>query len=555
VADVEEADPDAERGDPNEVKSHYMKRELEDPTDKISTVFPSEIPDGSINVLVVEPAGTRKRTRVEDWFADDGFSVHLKKHKVDESQPDQTTRYFNVARFPPLAHPMQKYSKIVERDAYAVIFAELMRKVKLWFDAGSGANMVVTGNPGTGKSRFYLYCIFRVLSGCQAELATFDLVLNCNDEFHKYAAETKDFIELDAEDVRALRHQGRVLRLVEGNSSELTGCDGVSILFASPGLTGMTNYAKVDSFTYILPVWTFEELQDYNVLLDDGLKLAEDVLISRYDEFGGIPRFIFTSTEPEDGEELSKAISTFSALDIISYAKSNHPVRDGNYSHRVLKMVPTLEIFRAKFHLDFLSKYIAEQIVSRVTEESIQKVSEFAIAHADDDSGSTSVVRGKIYEMLCHRWFSLHKQRTLQLRPLSSGGIWDIFWGEMPTERFSSLDEIKPPKKWTYRPTSKTFGAVDAFVILGNDCIGLQMTLNQNHGIKVAPLNTFLEWLKGVGIAEDQFHFAFVVPSHLVGSFKKQTIRTTTNSVTKKSGATATVKQYVAPLDVLVGDN
>ncbi|KAJ0405491.1 hypothetical protein ATCC90586_000154 [Pythium insidiosum] len=42
----------------------------------------------------------------------------------------------------------------------------------------------------------------------------------------------------------------------------------------------MNDYAKVNSFTYILPVWSLEELQDYNSLLDDRDKLAEDVLVS-----------------------------------------------------------------------------------------------------------------------------------------------------------------------------------------------------------------------------------------------------------------------------------
>ncbi|KAG1708294.1 hypothetical protein DVH05_024974 [Phytophthora capsici] len=40
---------------PNEVESRYMNEELEDPTDRISTKFPIEIPDGSIHVLVVSP--------------------------------------------------------------------------------------------------------------------------------------------------------------------------------------------------------------------------------------------------------------------------------------------------------------------------------------------------------------------------------------------------------------------------------------------------------------------------------------------------------------------
>lgn len=44
-----------------------------------------------------------------------------------------------------------------------------------------------------------------------------------------------------------------------------------------------------------MPVWSLKELQDYNFLLDDGLKLRDNELISRYDIFGGIPRNIFTN--------------------------------------------------------------------------------------------------------------------------------------------------------------------------------------------------------------------------------------------------------------------
>ncbi|KAG3230368.1 hypothetical protein PI124_g24534 [Phytophthora idaei] len=39
----------------NEVESRYMNEELEDPTDKICSKFPSTIPDGTIHVLVVVP--------------------------------------------------------------------------------------------------------------------------------------------------------------------------------------------------------------------------------------------------------------------------------------------------------------------------------------------------------------------------------------------------------------------------------------------------------------------------------------------------------------------
>jgi hypothetical protein len=517
---------------------------------------------GEIHVLVVVPSHDvgGKRVRVDEWFVDEAFSVQ-KKRKLDEDEPDQFTRYFKMAGFPPLAHPMEKYTKIVERDAYAVIFAELMRKVKLCFEARSGANMVVTGNPGTGKSRFYLYCIFQLLLGHLKEvkeLASFDLVLNFGNKYHKFHPESMEFIKLNEVEVLSLQDKRLVLRLIEGRSSELTGWKGVSILFASPGLVGMNDYAKVDSYTYILPVWSLEELQDYNLLLDDSFKLADDVLTSRYDKFGGIPRFIFTATELENEEELTKAIATFSALDIISYAKRNHAVRDGNYSHRVLEMVPRRLDFRAQFHLDFLSGYIAETVVAKVEEESLQRVSEFAIAHDSDDSGDTSTLRGRIYEKLCHRWFNLHKQQTLQFRSLLATKVCNdlIIPQDMRLVRFSALNEIRNvPRGLTYyQPTSRNFSPLDAFILDGTNsrCYGLQMTINPDHGIEAAPLSRFLLWLNGIGIPTKDLYFGFVVPSKLELEYCMQTIRTKRNEIHQRPGAFANVKQYVVALDVFV---
>jgi predicted ATPase with chaperone activity len=81
-----------------------------------------------------------------------------------------------------------------------------MGKVKLSFEAKSGANMLVTGNPGTGKSRFYLYCIFHLLGHQEEvkELTSFDLVLNSKDFFYIYEAESSEFMELSTEQIRAV---------------------------------------------------------------------------------------------------------------------------------------------------------------------------------------------------------------------------------------------------------------------------------------------------------------------------------------------------------------
>ncbi|KAG3056221.1 hypothetical protein PI125_g25596, partial [Phytophthora idaei] len=60
---------------PNEVESCYMNEELEDPTDKICSKFPSEIPEGSIHVLVVVP---------KEMLVPAVATVSIKKRKLAE---------------------------------------------------------------------------------------------------------------------------------------------------------------------------------------------------------------------------------------------------------------------------------------------------------------------------------------------------------------------------------------------------------------------------------------------------------------------------------------
>ncbi|KAG1708623.1 hypothetical protein DVH05_022250 [Phytophthora capsici] len=99
------------------------------------------------------------------------------------------------------------------------------------------------------------------------------------------------------------------------------------------------------------------------------------------------------------------------------------------------------------------------------------------------------------------------------------------------------------------------FGALDAFIWDGRSkCYGLQMTLNADHGIKAAPLNKFLKWLKKAGGDIDQFYFTFVVPSKIATSYQKQSTTTATGAVSKAPGASGKVGQFVLALDLVGGD-
>jgi hypothetical protein len=458
-----------------------------------------------------------------------------------------------------MTHPVLKNSRIMIRDAYVVIFHALMDKVRSLLEEMSISNIVVTGNPGIGKSCFYLYCIFQLVHGHQEKvLALSSIVLNNDAQYHKYDPSKKEFLELNEREVLLLKQENNVVRLIEGKSSLLTGWNGVSILFASPGVERLNEYLKVNSSRHIMPVWSFEELQDYNSLFDGERKLSDNDLISRYEKFGGIPRFIFSNEQELNDLELQQAILSFKPLEIISYVKLNNAVRQTNYSHRILQMVPTSKNLGGGYYLEFLTNYIAEQTFQEVTEACMNKISEFAIAHANDDSGMTSSTFGKIYEAMCHNWFKLRKQGILQLRQLSSSlSILVLIVPEdMQIIKFSTLDEICtiPQALTYYQPLSSTFGALDAFILDGINkiCYGLQITINLNHGIKAAPLNSFLLWLEAVGIPLTRFYFVFVVPCNLASQYKSQTIQTVKGQIHQRVGALKKLQQFVTGLDVFI---
>ncbi len=200
-------------------------------------------------------------------------------------------------------------------------------------------------------------------------------------------------------EVEELMEESRVLRLIEAESDLLTGWSGVSVLFASPGVPGLNNFMKVESVEFFLPIWTLDELKQLNLMLDD--VLPENTLLELFDMFGGIPRFIFTDAQAYEKSQLALAINSFDALKIISYAKGM-TVQEQDYSHRVLCMVPN-DDYRSISHLDFLSKYVAEKIVDKVTDDSINELSSLFVGIFSDDSGTTAFVKGRIYEMMCHR--------------------------------------------------------------------------------------------------------------------------------------------------------
>ncbi|KAG2872456.1 hypothetical protein PC115_g24606 [Phytophthora cactorum] len=137
---------------PNEVESRYMNEELEDPTDKICSKFPSTIPDGTIHVLVVVPEQGTSAPLVSDGGVFDRCSdpFFSKFQTVDEVN--------SWLQFPALL-PLTERQTLYVRSSYKSIAAQALTKV----DPNRRKYAVITGTPGIGKSVFVYYVMWRLI--------------------------------------------------------------------------------------------------------------------------------------------------------------------------------------------------------------------------------------------------------------------------------------------------------------------------------------------------------------------------------------------------------
>ncbi|ETL96413.1 hypothetical protein L917_06092 [Phytophthora nicotianae] len=153
----------------------------------------------------------------------------------------------------------------------------------------SGCNIVVTGNPGIGKSNFYLYYIRELTSS-----GLFDdslLVLNYEDEYLQCCWITLTFYDMTNDEVYNARKFLKAVRLIEGGSNDMRSWRWVSIAFVHPDWKKFGNNA----YRYTLPLWNKQELIQFNNLLDESEKLSEEELMNQCDEVGELAVRVFCS--------------------------------------------------------------------------------------------------------------------------------------------------------------------------------------------------------------------------------------------------------------------
>ena len=515
---------------------------------------------------MIEPAKIlgKRYYNVSDWFPDD-FRVYKRTKAyyddLGEYSSESKIDFIEMLDFPPMVNLNPEYSRVYVRLCYVALFAKLVELVRK-----GRFNAMVTGNPGVGKSYFYLYVIFRFIKD-PSLLGKWRLVINSGEHFHILNGDT--FEAVHPPEILAIQSDKDILRLVDGKTApgKLTGWKGSTVLFSSPSNASLENRPTdlmkgYESYYFFMPVWEDEELKDANELLDVSLRQSEAELMKKVELAGHIPRFVLLKETTLDMllMDIRAVLNTANLLSLLSFVKEKIGVGDSNYSHRFLKMAPmdSSRTVRAGFCLDFLSRGISRLALIESEKQVVAEFKKFALENKDSDSAK---FRGTIYEFLIHRRF---KNAPFQPLPeilngkhLADGSDFEI---TLPSninvkESFRKLEDIVlvlGQALYAF-PSSKTQGAYDSFLWNGVDtCYIFQITIAKEHSVLNHPVKMFLDWIKKFDIADLNVKFVFVVPTKaIVDQWNQpQKLVKSDGTVYGNVGSMVPIHQYIVILDI-----
>jgi hypothetical protein len=184
-----------------------------------------------------------------------------------EKGADNDFQYLEMNIFPPMLNNNPQYNKLFVRPCYEDMFKLIVGRLQ----TGKKFNAMVTGNPGIGKSYFYIYVAIKLATD-PSLLGSWKLMINSSTQF--YLLQGDSFVYVEESALGPLVGNETVLRLVDGTTSpgRLSGWSGSTILFASPADVDSTNKPSTlmknfEGNYLIMPVWNEEEIIFVNKIL------------------------------------------------------------------------------------------------------------------------------------------------------------------------------------------------------------------------------------------------------------------------------------------------
>jgi hypothetical protein len=263
-----------------------------------------------------------------------------------------------------------------------------------------------------------------------------------------------------------------------------------------------------------MDVWTLPELQRCRAHTFSGLS-AESVE-TRFDKWGGIPRYVLEKVDPRSQKLLEDAIGACS-VSLIAQSLGASSVH-AEVSNRILHLRVRANTEYSETYTDWASPWVAERVAYELWRQ--QQVDLQVFVSAAVGMGELGGVRGHLWEGLCHA--RLAAGGSFWCRDLQSPGS-DPFAIELqPADTrkvFDDWSSIQSCSTVTYcRPRQKNKAAIDA--ASQPDAL-FQITVGSKHSINCAGLAAAVAGLH----QQEAVKLYFVVPTDRFSQFAEQPIQ------------------------------
>ena len=265
-----------------------------------------------------------------------------------------------------------------------------------------------------------------------------------------------------------------------------------------------------------MPVWSLEELEKCRIAMYPDMAVAE--FRSRFDHWGGIPRFVLAQLSDANQRLLVQAIASATLSDIVACV--GHTFAHPDVSHRILHLHVEADFVTTSVR--WASLWVAEEVAMRLFENEKNNLITFLSTSAVERD--LAGLRGVLWEAYCHRRLAAGGNfncRNLVTTAMPVDGAAEVIAIEPSSDChiFESWPEVRNlPLNVYIRPRIKNLSAVDSVMQPDKLC---QITVSLSHTINCKGL---LQALSGMQADICQVSLFFVVPTDKFQSFKAQNI-------------------------------
>ena len=404
---------------------------------------------------------------------------------------------------------------ILVRESYAKLYENYIKRKDY---------ILVTGNPGIGKSIFLFYVLKQLLIETSIRKQVFILGSGISQLYYYFNEEVVNCFYSKAELLGAIIEDKDkdiyfLFDCATHTQSGWTPDHNIalfckkSVVFASPQKKNFKDYFKHCILTgrgtqVYMPVWSPSEVKDMCAYCSYNVSNIMDI----YDLVGGIPRMLFREN---DIATIKFAVdAAVNGCDdkakLISFAADYACNVPKDTSHILLRVCPMEEDDDyVRMFVDFGSKYIQERLLRNMIRE--KKIEFLAMMEEIKYRSAFSVFRGRCFESYAH--FRLQEGGDFHVRSLTSSENRILTVKPKRNDTFDK--EIALEKNVYYTPKSACFPSVDS--LLSPDS-AFQMTIAQNHPVQVGGLRMAANLLGN----PSNINLYFVVPKDIYDKCTKQ---------------------------------